>query len=105
MKAMQNRVGGAQQNTKRRGGVLLHRERRQPDGVLDVSGRQGVRRALHDFDEYMICVSGQYRAVVNGTETVLGPGEELLVPKGAVQSGSCTAGTRTIHAFGGCRIK
>ena len=59
----------------------------------------------HDFDEYMVVVSGRYVAVVGGTEHVLGPGEELLIPAGTEQRGSCSAGTRTIHAFGGRRIR
>lgn len=57
-----------------------------------------------DFDEYMICVCGQYTVYMNGKEYVLGPGAELLIPSGTKQSGKCIAGTRTIHAFGGKRI-
>ncbi len=58
----------------------------------------------HDFDEYMLCVSGRYTATVNGEEIVLNPGDEMLIPKGTLQGGSCIAGTRTIHCFGGKRI-
>jgi len=58
----------------------------------------------HDFDEYMVCVSGEYVAVIDGEETMLRAGDELIIPKGALQSGRCKAGTRTIHAFGGKRI-
>jgi quercetin dioxygenase-like cupin family protein len=59
----------------------------------------------HDFDEYMICVSGQYKAILDGKEVLLNPGDELHIPKGVLQAGSCKAGTRTIHAFGGKRIE
>jgi quercetin dioxygenase-like cupin family protein len=59
----------------------------------------------HDFDEYMVVVSGQYVTFVDGQEHVLGPGDELFIPKGSLQSGWCAAGTRTIHAFGGQRIR
>ena len=58
----------------------------------------------HDYDEYMVCVAGEYTAILNGKETVLHPGDELYIPKGTVQSGRSVAGTRTIHAFGGRRI-
>ena len=59
----------------------------------------------HPFDEYLVCVAGQYTAILDGSEIVLNPGDELFIPKGTVLSGSCMAGTRTIHAFGGKRIK
>jgi len=59
----------------------------------------------HDFDEYMVCISGQFTVFMNGQEYVLNPGDELFIPKGTEQGGRCIAGTRTIHAFGGKRIK
>ena len=60
---------------------------------------------VHDYDEYMICVEGEYTVTINGEATVLHAGDELFIPKGTVQGGSCRAGTRTIHAFGGRRVK
>ena len=59
----------------------------------------------HDFDEYILYVSGEYTAWLDGKEIVLKPGDELLIPRGTEQWGRCKAGTRTIHAFGGRRIK
>jgi len=58
----------------------------------------------HDYDEYMICVQGAYTLVVDGQTRVLHAGDEAYIPAGALQGGSCIAGTRTIHAFGGTRI-
>ena len=58
----------------------------------------------HDFDEYLVCLSGQYTAYLNGLEVVLNPGDELFIPAGTRQGGHIAAGTRTIHAFGGRRI-
>ena len=52
----------------------------------------------------MMEVKWQCRVLMNGNETILNPGDELIIQKGTVQSGSCKAGTRTIHAFGGQRI-
>ena len=43
---------------------------------------------VHDYDEYMLCVEG-----------------ELFIPKGSLQGGRVKAGTRSIHAFGGRRVK
>jgi len=59
----------------------------------------------HAFDEYMICVSGEYTAYVNGEVFVLHPGDELLIAAGSEQWGDAKAGTRTIHVFAGERIK
>jgi ribosomal protein L16 Arg81 hydroxylase len=37
---------------------------------------------------------------MNNNEITLNPGDELYIPSGSAHSGRCTAGTRTIHAFG-----
>jgi quercetin dioxygenase-like cupin family protein len=58
----------------------------------------------HDFDEYIVCIQGQYTVIIDGVETVLKPGDEYFIPKGTLQGGRCLAGTRTIHAFSGKRI-
>ena len=60
---------------------------------------------VHDYDEYMVCLSGEYVVTIDGEESVLHAGDELFIPKGTLQGGRCKAGTRTIHAFGGKRIK
>ena len=59
----------------------------------------------HPFDEYTTVVSGQYIAIIDGKEIVLNPGDEIFVPIGTSQGGRCIAGTRTISAFGGKRIR
>ena len=58
---------------------------------------------VHDFDEYMIVVSGRYVLILDGKRVVLEAGAEYFIPKGTVQAGEVLAGTRTIHAFGGHR--
>ena len=61
---------------------------------------------MHDFDEYVVIVAGEYTACfADGREIVLHPGDELFIPAGTKQWGRCAAGTRSIHAFGGKRIK
>jgi len=42
---------------------------------------------------------------MNDKVFTLNPGNELLVPAGVPHSGENTAGTRTIHAFGGKRAE
>ena len=58
---------------------------------------------MHDYDEYMICVEGEYIVTINEEEHILHAGDELFIPKGSLQGGRVKAGTRSIHAFGGKR--
>lgn len=60
---------------------------------------------IHDYDEYMVCLDGEYVVTIDGEKHVLHAGDELFIPKGTLQGGSCKAGTRTIHAFGGTRVR
>jgi quercetin dioxygenase-like cupin family protein len=60
---------------------------------------------VHEYDEYLVCVHGQYMVIMNGERFVLCPGNELFIPKGVAHSGECVAGTRTIHVFGGRRAE
>ncbi len=66
------------------------------------SARSSLPHA-HPFDEYVVCVAGQYRVIMDGRVTALNPGDEFFIPAGTTQAGECEAGTRTIHAFGGTR--
>jgi mannose-6-phosphate isomerase-like protein (cupin superfamily) len=66
--------------------------------------RESVVHA-HDFDEYVLVVEGQATVHMNGTKTVLDAGQELVVPRGTSQSMAVLAGTRTIHVFGGTRVR
>ena len=58
----------------------------------------------HEFDEYVVCVHGQYTAFLNDEKVNLLPGDELFIPSGTEHWEERIAGTRTIHAFGGKRI-
>jgi mannose-6-phosphate isomerase-like protein (cupin superfamily) len=60
---------------------------------------------IHDFDEYMLVVEGCYTLIVSGERIPVKAGEEYLIPKGLWHGGEPIAGTRTIHAFGGPRVK
>jgi quercetin dioxygenase-like cupin family protein len=57
----------------------------------------------HDYDEYMVVVQGRYTLIINGERIPVHAGEEYFIPRGTVHGGEVTAGTRTIHAFGGRR--
>ena len=58
----------------------------------------------HEFDEYLVCVYGEYTVIIGDKETVLKPGDEFVIPKNTPHSSTRINGTRTIHAFGGKRI-
>lgn len=60
---------------------------------------------VHEYDEYLICVHGQYKVIMKDEIITLNPGDELCIPSGVAHSGECIAGTRTIHAFGGKRAE
>lgn len=67
-------------------------------------GRTAVSQPhAHDFDEYMVVVQGCYTLVLDGRRVALTAGMEFVIPRGVAHGGEVTAGTRTIHAFGGRR--
>jgi uncharacterized protein YndB with AHSA1/START domain len=58
-----------------------------------------------DADEYLAVLEGSYVVRINGMDIQLGAGREFVIPRGARISGRFTAGTRTLHAFGGRGLK
>lgn len=59
----------------------------------------------HEFDEYVVCVCGEYTTIMDGREVILKPGNELVIPRGTAHSSKAKAGTRAIFGFSGKRIK
>jgi len=105
MKSERNHIGSGQQNTKDIDGYYYEGSDGGQMAFWTCHSDQVSKAHRHPFDEYTLVVSGQYTAIVDGKETVLNPGDELFIPGGTLQSGRCIAGTRTISAFGGKRIK
>jgi quercetin dioxygenase-like cupin family protein len=60
---------------------------------------------VHDYDEYFVVVQGKYTLIIDGKKISLDAGQEYFIPKGLAHAGEYSAGTRTIHAFGGKRVK
>jgi quercetin dioxygenase-like cupin family protein len=58
---------------------------------------------VHEFDEYMVVVQGCYILTIDSRRIPVQAGGEYFIPKGIWHGGEVTAGTRTIHAFGGRR--
>ena len=63
------------------------------------------REHAHDFDEYVFVLEGVCTAVVDGERIELVAGQELHIPAGARQTMTVSAGTRTLHVFGGKRAR
>jgi len=59
----------------------------------------------HEFDEYFVVLHGMYTLIIKGEKFRLKKGDEYFIPKGVPHSGEFIAGTRTIHCFGGARVK
>lgn len=60
---------------------------------------------VHEYDEYFVVVEGQYTVIINGKKIPVRSGQEYFIAKGIPHAGEFTAGTRTIHAFGGERAQ
>jgi len=58
---------------------------------------------VHDYDEYFVVVQGAYTLIIDNERIPVRAGEEYFISKGVAHSGEFTAGTRTIHCFGGKR--
>jgi mannose-6-phosphate isomerase-like protein (cupin superfamily) len=59
----------------------------------------------HEFDEYMLVVQGEYTVIIGEERFCLLAGQEFLIPKGMPHGGEGLSGTRTIHVFGGRRVR
>jgi quercetin dioxygenase-like cupin family protein len=58
----------------------------------------------HEYDEYMVVIQGRYTLIIEANRIALQAGEEYFIARGVSHAGEVTAGTRTIHAFGGHRV-
>ncbi len=105
MKNEGNRVPGSAQNTQDVVGYYYDGPGGGQMALWTCHADRESQKHRHDFDEYTVVDAGQYTACFEDKEVVLNAGDELFVPAGTLQWGRCIAGTRTIHAFGGKRIK
>jgi quercetin dioxygenase-like cupin family protein len=59
----------------------------------------------HEFDEWFVVLEGLYVLSLDGEEVRVEPGQECFIRRGTRIAGRVTAGTRTVHAFGGRRAE
>lgn len=64
-----------------------------------------VVRAPAALLEDMYLAQGEYSVIIGGGKVPLYAGQEYFIPKGLAHAGEYSAGTRTIHAFGGKRAE
>lgn len=105
IKSIENKVDTSQQHTKDIEGYYFEGKNDTQIAFWEYHSDQVAKKHSHDFDEYLICVSGEYTVCFDDKEIVLHSGDEILVPKGVEHWGKSKAGTKTIYAFDGKRIK
>ena len=105
MKRQANIVDKSQQNTEDIEGYYYE----APDGsqmaFWECHTDRVSSRHSHDFDEYVVCVSGEYVVCTDEGEYILKAGDEHFIPQSMEHWGRLKSGTRTIFAFGGKRVK
>ncbi len=99
-----NKIPASQQNTEDIEGYYYTANDGSQMAFWIYKADRVSKEHTHDYDEWMLCVEGEYTVTVDGKEHVLHSGDELFIPKGSLQGGRVKAGTRTIHAFGGQRV-
>ena len=104
MKDPARRVDAAQQNTADAQGYVYGGASGQMAFWTCGQARESGKHT-HPFDEWMAVIAGEYTVCTAAGEVCLRPGDETVVPAGVEQWGRCIAGTRTVHAFGGPRVK
>jgi len=105
MKNPINKIDSSQQNTEDIEGYYFEGKDESQIAFWECYSDRESKPHTHSFDEYIVCVCGEYIAILDGKEKILKSGDELFIPKGTEQGGKIKAGTRTIHAFGGKRVK
>ena len=99
-----NRIPASQQNTPYIEGYYYTANDGSQMAFWTCLADRVSKEHQHDYDEYMLCVEGEYIVTIDGKEYVLHAGDELFIPRGSLQGGRVKAGTRSIHAFGGKRV-
>ena len=105
MKHRTNRIAAASQHTSGIEGYVFDGDDGSQMAFWTVTKDADTAEHVHPFDEYVLVVEGTYTMRIDGKDVRLNAGQEYTIPRGTRISGHVTAGTRTIHAFGGKRAK
>jgi len=104
MKNPANRIGKEAQYTDGIEGYVFNGSDGSQMAFWTCSQDRATEEHIHEYDEYFVVIQGQYAVIVDGKEELIRTGQECYIPKGRPHSGRRTAGTRTIHCFGGKRV-
>ncbi len=102
MKTPENAIAQASQSKGARGWIYDGADGKQV--AYWVCDKDGVSAEhVHDFDEYFTVLQGRYTLILGGRRIDVCRGDEYFIPKNTPHAGEFSAGTRTIHCFGGRR--
>ncbi len=105
MKDAVNKVPSAAQNTADVEGYYYTANNGNQMAIWTCKADRVSAKHTPPFDEYLVCVSGKLTAYLDGKAYEIATGNELYIPAGTEHYEATYLGTRTIHAFGGKRIK
>ena len=105
MKNPQNRIGSESQNTPGIEGYVFDGVEGSQMAFWECRNDALTAEHVHAFDEYFVVVEGSYTLILDGHEVCVNAGQEYFIPRGTKIAGRVTAGTRTIHVFGGRRAE
>jgi mannose-6-phosphate isomerase-like protein (cupin superfamily) len=103
MKNPANRIAASSQHTPGITGYVFDGVDGSQMAFWECGSDANTAEHVHAFDEYFIVVEGCYTMTLEGRDVHLTAGQEYFIPKGTKVAGRVTAGTRTIHVFGGHR--
>jgi quercetin dioxygenase-like cupin family protein len=105
MKRPENRIAADSQFTDDVEGYVFDGADGSQAALWECRHDRVSREHVHDFDEYILVVEGRCTVILGAERIELRAGEELVVPKGTRQAMEVSAGTRTLHVFGGRRAE
>lgn len=105
MKNRANRIAASSQHTAGVEGYVFDGVGGSQMAFWTVERDAVTAEHVHEFDEWFMVVEGSYVLTLNGEDVEVSAGREFFIPKGTTIAGRVTAGTRTIHAFGGRRAE
>jgi ethanolamine utilization protein EutQ (cupin superfamily) len=105
MRNPSNRITSTSEHTKGIEGYVFDGADGSQMAFWTASADAETAEHVHPFDEWFMVVEGAYVIVLDGKEVRVEAGGEYFIPKGTLIGGRVTAGTRTIHAFGGRRAE
>jgi quercetin dioxygenase-like cupin family protein len=100
-----NRIKSASQHTQDIEGFVFDGADGSQMAFWTCNSDRSSAEHAHEYDEYLVCVHGEYTVTLPDKAVPLHPGDELYIPARVPHGGRCLAGTRTIHAFGGRRAE